>query len=126
MTYPELLQRAGISWRVYTNNQVGDSGDDPDYFLGDYGDNPLWFYQQYNTTNSRAGGTGALALRGAVTPWQAGAGAPPMSKTHAGYVLSSFIKDVKSGRLPQVSWIVAPAGDTASTRPTPPTTGRTT
>jgi phospholipase C len=110
MTYPELLQRAGISWQVYTNNQVGDSGGDPDYFLGDYGDNPLWFYQQYNTTNSRAGGTGALALRGAVTPWRAGAGAPPVSKTHAGYVLSSFIKDVKGGKLPQVSWIVAPAG----------------
>ena len=110
MTYPELLQKAGISWQVYANNQVGDSGDYPDYFLGDYGDNPLWFYQQYNTTNSRHGGTGALAVRGAVTPWQTGAGAPPLSKTHAAYVLSSFIRDVKSGKLPQVSWIVAPAG----------------
>jgi phospholipase C len=109
-TYPELLQKAGISWQVYTNDQVGDSGSYPDYFLGDYGDNPLWFYQQYNSTNSRNGGTGALAVRGAVTPWQTGAGAPPMSKTHAAYVLSTFIKDVKSSKLPQVSWIVAPAG----------------
>jgi phospholipase C len=109
-TYPELLQKAGISWQVYTNDQVGDSGSYPGYFLGDYGDNPLWFYSQYNTTNSRDGGTGALAVRGAVTPWQTGAGAPPMSKTHAAYVLSSFIKDVKSSKLPQVSWIVAPAG----------------
>ncbi len=33
-----------------------------------------------------------------------------MSKTHAAYVLSSFINDVKSSKLPQVSWIVAPAG----------------
>ena len=109
-TYPELLQKAGITWQVYTNDQVGDSGSYPDYFLGDYGDNPLWFYQQYNTTNSRNGGTGALAVRGAVTPWQTDAGAPPMSKTHAAYVLSTFIKDVKSSKLPQVSWIVAPAG----------------
>jgi phospholipase C len=109
-TYPELLQKAGISWQVYTNDQVGDSGSYPGYFLGDYGDNPLWFYSQYNTTNSRDGGTGALAVRGAVTPWQTGAGAPPMSKTHAAYVLSSFIKDVKSSKLTQVSWIVAPAG----------------
>src|SRR5580698_6739142 len=108
--YPQLLQSAGISWQVYTNDQVGDSGSYPGYFLGDYGDNPLWFYSQYNTTNSRDGGTGALAVRGAVTPWQTGAGAPPMSKTHAAYVLSSFIKDVKSSKLPQVSWIVAPAG----------------
>jgi phospholipase C len=109
-TYPELLQKAGVSWQVYTNDQIGDSGSYPGYFLGDYGDNPLWFYQQYNTTNSRNGGTGVLAGRGAVTPWQTGAGAPPMSKTHAAYVLSRFIKDVKSGTLPLVSWIVAPAG----------------
>jgi phospholipase C len=109
-TYPEQLQQAGVSWQVYTNDQVGDSAGYPGYFLGDYGDNPLWFYQQFNTTNSRNGGTGALAARGAVTPWRTGAGAPSMSKTHAAYVLSSFIKDVKSGKLPQVSWIVAPAG----------------
>jgi phospholipase C len=109
-TYPELLQKAGVSWQVYTNDQVGDSGSYPDYFLGDYGDNPLWFYQQYNTTNSRNGGTGALATRGAVTPWKTDAGAPALSKTHAAYVLSSFINDVKNSKLPQVSWIVAPAG----------------
>jgi phospholipase C len=109
-TYPELLQAAGINWRVYTNNQVGDSGTYPDYFLGDYGDNPLWFYQQYNSTNSREGGTSELAVRGAVTPWQTDAGAPPLSQTHAAYVLSSFINDVSSNTLPQVSWIVAPAG----------------
>jgi len=109
-TYPELLQKAGVSWQVYTNDQVGDSGTAPEYFLGDYGDNPLWFYQQYNTTNSRNGGTGALATRGAVTPWKTDAGAPALSKTHAAYVLSSFIDDVKSNKLPQVSWIVAPAG----------------
>jgi len=109
-TYPELLQKAGVSWQVYTNDQVGDSGTYPDYFVGDYGDNPLWFYQQYNSTNSRNGGTSELAIRGAVTPWKTNAGVPPLSKTHAAYVLSSFINDVKSNKLPQVSWIVAPAG----------------
>jgi phospholipase C len=109
-TYPELLEKAGIGWKVYTNDQVGDSGSYPDYFLGDYGDNPLWFYQQYNTTNSRQGGTGDLAVRGAVTPWQTDAGAPPLSQAHAAYVLSSFISDVKNNALPRVSWIVAPAG----------------
>src|ERR1700691_2728816 len=109
-TYPELLQAAGIDWQVYTNDQVGDSGSFPDYFLGDYGDNPLWFYQQYNSSNSPNGGTSQLAVRGAVTPWQTDAGAPALSKTHAAYVLSSFIKAVSSNALPQVSWIVAPAG----------------
>ncbi|HEY1917425.1 MAG TPA: phospholipase C, phosphocholine-specific [Streptosporangiaceae bacterium] len=107
-TFPEMLQAAGIDWQVYTNDQVGDSG--TRYFLGDYGDNPLWFYQQYNSTNSRKGGTSELATRGAVTAWQPGTGAPHMSKTHAAYVLSSFIDAVDSNTLPQVSWIVAPAG----------------
>jgi phospholipase C len=109
-TYPEQLQKAGVSWQVYTNDQVGDSGNFPDFFLGDFGDNPLWFYQQYNSTNSRNGGTSELAVRGAVTPWQTDAGAPALSETHAAYVLSSFINDVKRNSLPQVSWIVAPAG----------------
>jgi phospholipase C len=109
-TYPELLQKAGVSWQVYTNHQVGDSGSYPDFFLGDYGDNPLWFYQQYNSSNSRNGGTSELAVRGAVTPWGTDAGAPPLSQTHAAYVLSEFINDVKGNTLPQVSWIVAPAG----------------
>ncbi|HEY2280833.1 MAG TPA: phospholipase C, phosphocholine-specific [Streptosporangiaceae bacterium] len=109
-TYPDQLQQAGVSWQVYTNDQVGDSSDFPDYFLGDFGDNPLWFYQQFNTTNSRNGGTGPLAARGAVTPWKTDAGAPALSQTHAAYVLSSFINDVKHRKLPQVSWIVAPAG----------------
>jgi phospholipase C len=110
-TYPELLQAAGINWRVYTNDTVGDSGTYPDYFLGDYGDNPLWFYQQYNSTNSRAGGTSELAIRGAVTPWQpATARGLNIDETHAAYVLSTFINAVNSNNLPQVSWIVAPAG----------------
>jgi phospholipase C len=109
-TYPELLQNAGVSWQVYTNDQVGDSGSNPDYFLGDYGDNPLWFYQQYNTTNSTKGGTGTLATRGAVTKWATAKGAPALSQTHAAYVLSSFIDAVQNNTLPQVSWIVAPAG----------------
>jgi phospholipase C len=109
-TYPELLQKAGVSWQVYTNDQVGDSGSFPDFFLGDFGDNPLWFYQQYNTSNSRDGGTGELATRGAVTPWKSASGAPALSQTHAAYVLSSFISAVKGNTLPRVSWIVAPAG----------------
>jgi phospholipase C len=110
-TYPELLQAAGIDWQVYTNDTVGDSGTYPEYFLGDYGDNPLWFYQQYNSTNSREGGTSELAIRGAVTPWQsATARGLKIDKTHAAYVLSTFINAVNSNALPQVSWIVAPAG----------------
>ncbi len=110
-TYPELLQAAGVDWQVYTNDTVGDSGTYPYYFDGDYGDNPLWFYQQYNSTNSRNGGTSELAIRGAVTPWQpVTAAGLNIDQTHAAYVLSSFINAVSTNTLPQVSWIVAPAG----------------
>jgi phospholipase C len=110
-TYPELLQAAGVSWQVYTNDTVGDSGTYPYYFDGDYGDNPLWFYQQYNSTNSREGGTSELAIRGAVTPWQpVTAVGLDIDETHAAYVLSTFINAVNTNTLPRVSWIVAPAG----------------
>ena len=44
-TYPELLLKAGISWQVYTNHEVGD-GSGANGWVGDYGDNPLWFYQR--------------------------------------------------------------------------------
>ena len=45
-TYPERLQAAGVSWQVYANDEVGDSGAYP--FAGDYGDNPLWLFQAYH------------------------------------------------------------------------------
>ena len=67
---PQVTVGVTEHWSCAWSDQVGDSGDFPDYFLGDYGDNPLWFYQQFNTTNSDSGGTGPLATRGAVTPWQ--------------------------------------------------------
>ena len=51
-TYPELLQKAGITWQVYTNHEVGDGGG-VDGWVGDYGDNPLWFYQQYEDLGER-------------------------------------------------------------------------
>src|SRR5260370_14020137 len=84
-TYPELLQKAGISWQVYTNDQVGDSGSYPDYFLGDYCDNPLWFYQQHNTTNSHNGGPAPHPDRRAGSPRPLDAGAPPRRKSPTPY-----------------------------------------
>ena len=44
-TYPELLLKAGVTWQVYTNHEVGD-GSGLDGWVGDYGDNPLWFYRR--------------------------------------------------------------------------------
>src|SRR5215475_12248923 len=51
-TYPERLQKAGISWKIYQD--VGDGLDAPDYwgwtgdpYIGNYGDNSLLYFHQY-------------------------------------------------------------------------------
>ena len=106
-TYPELLQRAGLTWQVYTNHEVGDGGG-VDGWVGDYGDNPLWFYQQYeDSENATAPAGQELAKRGAVQPWLPNAGVP-LGPNHVNHVLAQFVADATAGTLPQVSWIVAP------------------
>ncbi len=106
-TYPELLLKAGVSWQVYTNHEVGD-GSGADGWVGDYGDNPLWFYQQYQTSEKAATKAGQrLAVQGAVQPWQPNAGTP-LGPNHVNHVLAQFISDCAASKIPQVSWIVAP------------------
>ena len=106
-TYPELLLKAGISWQVYTNHEVGD-GSGNDGWVGDYGDNPLWFYQQYQTSEKATTAAGQqLAVQGAVQPWQPNAGTP-LGPNHVNHVLAQFISDCAASTIPQVSWIVAP------------------
>ena len=51
-TYPERLQRAGISWKVYQDIGVGlDAagfwGWTGDPYIGNYGDNSLLYFHQY-------------------------------------------------------------------------------
>ncbi|MGH8318401.1 MAG: phosphocholine-specific phospholipase C [Steroidobacteraceae bacterium] len=85
-TYPERLQRAGITWRVYQEG-LGDDANRP--MTGNYDDNALaWFEQFANAPRDSA------LYRRALQP--------------AG--IDQLKKDVRAGRLPQVSWIVAPAG----------------
>jgi phospholipase C len=106
-TYPELLLKAGISWQVYTNHEVGDGGGN-DGWVGDFGDNPLWFYQQYQNSEKATTAAGQrLAVQGAVRPWQPNAGTP-LGPNHVNHVLSKFISDCAAGTIPRVSWIVAP------------------
>ena len=73
-TYPERLQRAGVSWQVYQEED-------------NYDDNALAWFKQF----SHAPVSSSL--------WQRG-----MRKRPAG----SFETDARQGRLPQVSWLVAP------------------
>ena len=106
-TYPDQLFKAGISWQVYTNHEVGD-GSGNDGWVGDYGDNPLWFYQQYQTSENATTKAGQqLAIQGAVQPWQPNEGTP-LGPNHVNHVLAQFISDCEKGAIPQVSWVVAP------------------
>jgi phospholipase C len=73
-TYPERLQRAGVSWQVYQEED-------------NYDDNALAWFRRF-------------AAAPASSPlWQRG-----MRKRPAG----AFEADARAGRLPQVSWLVAP------------------
>jgi phospholipase C len=98
-TYPERLQRAGISWKVYQDAGAGlDAdhfwgwGDNP--YIGNYGDNALLYFHQYQNSQP-----GSPLFEGAVTGTNISAG---------GTLFDSFQQDVLANKLPQVSWIVAP------------------
>ncbi|GAB2637695.1 phospholipase C, phosphocholine-specific [Gordonia jinhuaensis] len=105
-TYPERLERAGISWRVYANDEVGNSDDHP--YVGDYGDNSLWLFKQYHDAlNSHDPRRQRLAQRaGLHTRWKPDSGKGEQVE----HVLDTFLSDCAAGHLPAVSWVVAPYG----------------
>ncbi|MEC3915734.1 phospholipase C, phosphocholine-specific [Nocardia sp. CDC160] len=104
-TYPERLQQAGISWQVYADNHSG--GD----FLADFGDNPLWLFQAYHDAAKSADpAIRQLAERANVTTTGMTPAPAGTDGTDVDYVLQQFISDCAANKLPQVSWVVAPAG----------------
>jgi phospholipase C len=102
-TYPERLQRAGITWKVYQDTGVGLNaagfwGWTEDAYVGNYGDNSLLYFHQYQ--NAQPGTP--LADRAKTGTTIANLGRDPYR------LVDQFRQDVASGQLPQVSWIVAP------------------
>jgi len=102
-TYPERLQRAGITWNVYQDEGVGLTAagfwgwtDDP--YIGNYGDNSLLYFHQYQ--NAQPGNPLADFAK-------TGTGIARQERDPLRLV-ERFRKDVQAGKLPQVSWIVAP------------------
>jgi phospholipase C len=98
-TYPELLEEAGISWKIYQD--AGDGLDAADFwgwtgnpYIGNYGDNSLLYFFQYQN-----------ALEGTALAEKARTGTNILK---SGTLFDIFRRDVLSNRLPQVSWIVAP------------------
>lgn len=116
MTYPERLQQAGVIWKVYQSM--------PDNFT----DNPLAGFKQYRRANELSGQP--VSHRDTVSPSydeQIDAH-QPLYKGIAntmpdGGFLASLKEDIATGKLPEVSWIVAPAAYSEHPGPSSPVQG---
>ena len=117
-TFPEVLQAAGVSWKIYQDLSGGPGapffGDGEGFgndFSGNFGDDTLLYFNQYQTAvpgtplfDKAATGTNILAI---IPP----SGSSEQDfRTWAEHQFDNFRNDVQSGNLPQVSWIEAPAG----------------
>jgi phospholipase C len=99
-TFPERLQSAGISWKIYQD--IGEGLDAADYwgwtgdapYIGNYGDNSLLYFHQYQN----AADSSPLAQKARTGT----------NIAKSGTLFDIFRQDVLSGQLPQVSWVVAP------------------
>jgi len=98
-TYPELLQAAGISWKIYQDagdglDAAGAWGWTSDPYIGNYGDNSLLYFLQYQHASSSS-------------PLYVGARTGTDVNSSGGF-FDILAADVAGGQLPSVSWIVAP------------------
>jgi phospholipase C len=117
-TFPEVLQAAGVSWKVYQDvagqTFSPDFGDGTDNsFAGNFTDNPVLYFNQYATSSP-----GSPLFDNACTGTQIinmipSAGASDGAwLAWAEHLFDELRNDVRTGKLPQVSWIVGPAGYT--------------
>ena len=94
-TYPERLLKAGVSWRIYQD------------MADNFTDNPLAGFKAYRDAYKDAPGSDRRLKDLALTTWH----------------LDKLREDVVGGRLPQVSWIIAPAADSEHPAPSSPAQG---
>ncbi|GBQ94570.1 phospholipase C, phosphocholine-specific [Gluconacetobacter liquefaciens] len=88
-TYPERLQAAGVSWRVYQE-------------YDNFGDNPIASFAAFRDLDLRSW---QYQCARQIVP---GSNRANMNSSEGRYLVEAFERDVSSGRLPQVSWIVPP------------------
>ena len=98
-TYPERLQKAGVSWKIYQDigeglDKAGVWGFTADPYIGNYGDTSLLYF--FNYQNAAPGSPLYERARTGTDVNQSGG------------FFDILAADVKQGRLPEVSWIVAP------------------
>ncbi len=88
-SYAERLQAAGVSWKVYQEHD-------------NYGDNGLAYFKAFRGLERDS------ELHARARAWAAGS-TPRNAKTSRGeHLVAAFARDIATGTLPQVSWIVAP------------------
>ena len=117
-TFPEVLEKAGISWKIYQD--LAGATFSPDFgdgtgnnFAGNFTDNSVLYFNQYATAPTSSplfqnGCTGTEIINSIPN-----VGAPePAWLAWAEHLFDQFRNDVQNGQLPQVSWIVGPAGYT--------------
>ena len=104
-TYPERLQAAGISWKIYQD--IGDGldaagiwGFTSDPYIGNYGDNSLLYFLNYQ--NAAPGSP--LYRAGSDRNRRQN----DVRSDDGNGLFNILADDVKHGRLPSVSWIAAP------------------
>ncbi|MEI9989127.1 MAG: phospholipase C, phosphocholine-specific [Rhizomicrobium sp.] len=88
-TYAERLQAAGIDWRIYQE-------------YDNYGDNALAYFAAFRGLDP------ASDLYDRARSWPATSNAANAKQSRGEHLVRRFADDVAGGRLPQVSWIVAP------------------
>lgn len=95
MTYPERLEAAGVSWKIYED------------MADNFDDNPLVGFKAFrDSIAGLKGANPALAEKG-----------------HSTQHIDALRADVIAGRLPSVSWIIAPAKDSEHPGPSSPAQG---
>ncbi len=115
-TYPERLQQAGVSWKIYQNM--------PDNFT----DNPLAGFKQYRRANEQSGQPVSNDVLVCPAYDEKIDVTQPLYKGIAntmpdGGFLGTFKTDIAQGKLPQVSWLVAPATYSEHPGPSSPVQG---
>ncbi|KIF77438.1 phospholipase C [Streptomyces sp. 150FB] len=98
-TYPERLEKGGVSWKIYQDvgdglDAAGSWGWIDDAYRGNYGDNSLLYFNKYR--NAKPG-----------DPLYDKARTGTDAKSGEGF-FDHLRADVKAGTLPEVSWIAAP------------------
>jgi phospholipase C len=104
LTYPERLEAAGVSWKIYQDvgiglDPAGGEGWTNNPYIGNFGDNSLLYFLQYQ--NAQPNSPLYEKARTGTDIYNDGS-------YDGGSFFTNLRNDVVNNALPEVSWIVAP------------------